>query len=437
MNAHDGLELLNDGVDGWVSSDLHMLSEKAENVKQMKAVYSAWAQSYDTEMKQNNLKSYFEVTKRAISFLKRKRLVTKGAFRAVDVGCGTGFCGSFFKKSLNAHPSLDAYADNLFLLGIDLVPAMLEIAKKKKSFDKLIQVNLKTDVLYVPDSTFDLMMSSGCFYPGHLGPDVLPNILRKLKPNGAFIFTVRRSMFEKEEEDFIRFISGSNCMITSKNLTPYYGKILAYTITVCKCDDVPATVRAKGFAKLPIIADQSDINDLLKYMKSRIRRKHPGNVYDSRGLIRAVHGYEQGLASNLVSGLAAIAKTITKKEKLYLYQFRMNNKQPAFASNAGAWKTHRDFDFWQGMDGMQCSQSVIVFHILVTDNSPANGAVYLCEGSHNEKAIPDTSEGQSWKDGFKEELKYTISDSKVETWPQHTPMVGKAGDIFAMHSLTW
>ena len=52
------------------------------------------------------------------------------------------------------------------------------------------QGNLK-ELLPFPAASFDQIISTGVFQPGHVGPEVIPNILSLLKPRGFFITTVR------------------------------------------------------------------------------------------------------------------------------------------------------------------------------------------------------------------------------------------------------
>merc|ERR1712150_29907 len=48
------------------------------------------------------------------------------------------------------------------------------------------------------DESYNLAVSAGTFTLGHVTADCIPNILRVLKPNSLFIFTVRTDIMQDE-----------------------------------------------------------------------------------------------------------------------------------------------------------------------------------------------------------------------------------------------
>jgi len=98
--------------------------------------------------------------------------------RVLDMGCGTGLCGIYFR-------------DLAFeLIGIDLSPNMIEKAKALGAYEQLLVSDLKE---YLSDSTlekFDLIIAGDVFvYAGDL-TDLFKLVSEKLTAEGRFAFTV-------------------------------------------------------------------------------------------------------------------------------------------------------------------------------------------------------------------------------------------------------
>ena len=122
--------------------------------------------------------------------------------RILDAGCGTGLCGRFLKK----------YAAFWGLQGVDLSEKMLEIAKKKKVYDRLYNRELISFVREQKNK-YDLIVSSDVFtYIGNL-EILFRNLFDSLKKNGRLIFTVSEN--PEDENDYVlhasgRFLHGRN-----------------------------------------------------------------------------------------------------------------------------------------------------------------------------------------------------------------------------------
>ncbi len=122
--------------------------------------------------------------------------------RILDAGCGTGLCGGFLKK----------YASFLGLHGVDLSEKMLEIAKRKKVYDRLWNKELITFV-QERKNKYDLVVSADVFtYIGNL-ENLFENLFDSLKKNGRLIFTFSEN--QEDENDYVlhasgRFLHGKN-----------------------------------------------------------------------------------------------------------------------------------------------------------------------------------------------------------------------------------
>lgn len=99
----------------------------------------------------------------------------------VDLGCGTGLCGRYFRpRALN-------------LIGVDLSSEMLKIARKKHIYDELIQQDM-VEVLTKWDQQIDLITAADSFvYVGDLNP-LFKNIYSALAKDGLLIFTLEKDL---------------------------------------------------------------------------------------------------------------------------------------------------------------------------------------------------------------------------------------------------
>lgn len=104
--------------------------------------------------------------------------LARGGFQhALDLGCGTGLCG----------PLLRPMAERL--TGVDLSPAMLEVARQRAVYDQLLQAEL-CEHLASTGEQHDLVVAADVFiYLGDLAP-VFAGVRRVLRPGGVFAFSV-------------------------------------------------------------------------------------------------------------------------------------------------------------------------------------------------------------------------------------------------------
>lgn len=188
-----------------------------------------------------------------------------------------------------------------------------------------------------------------------------------------------------------------------------------------------------------VSATQAELAAIEAFLERRRASNHPGNVVDEDGQLRAVHGFDPDLAPELMTKLAHIAKRLLgvgdvcvpeEPAGVYVYQFRINTKQPTTSSTSGKWPPHRDFDFWRYMDGMK-NPGACIMHVLLTPHTVENGCVWMCDGSHVVADVPvQVRDEEDWAAGFREDLKYTVGEDLVENFAGgKTPMVGGRGEV--------
>lgn len=115
--------------------------------------------------------------------------VAPGREMVLDAGCGTGLCG----------PALRPRAYNL--TGIDLSPAMLEIARRREIYDELIEAELEAFLRRCPGG-YDLIAAADvlCYF-GDLGT-ILPVLGQALRPGGHALFTLEAMNEDDGEAPF-------------------------------------------------------------------------------------------------------------------------------------------------------------------------------------------------------------------------------------------
>ena len=99
--------------------------------------------------------------------------------RALDLGCGTGLAGEVFRPVCG------------HLAGVDLSPAMVERARRKKVYDELAAGELVEWLSGRPDASADLVLATDVFvYVADLAP-VFSEAARVLARGGLLGFTVQ------------------------------------------------------------------------------------------------------------------------------------------------------------------------------------------------------------------------------------------------------
>ncbi|MDC3391836.1 class I SAM-dependent methyltransferase [Candidatus Thioglobus sp.] len=142
-------------------------------------LYKTWASTYDDDFaKQNDYRSPIEIAKYFAKYSNNEDTPI------LDVGAGTGLIGECL--NLNSK-KIDA---------IDISPEMLEIARAKNCYSKIIEADL-TKRLLINDNHYGAIISAGTFTHGHVGPNVLDELLRVTRSGGLFVFTIHYKLFKK------------------------------------------------------------------------------------------------------------------------------------------------------------------------------------------------------------------------------------------------
>jgi len=99
------------------------------------------------------------------------------ALEVLDLGCGTGLCGHWFRPLARR------------LVGVDLSPGMIDRARCQGLYDELVCEEISSFLEHC-DSRFDLVSAADVFcYFGDLSAP-FKKVARLLQPRGRFIFSV-------------------------------------------------------------------------------------------------------------------------------------------------------------------------------------------------------------------------------------------------------
>ncbi len=150
------------------------LSSPDEN----RRLYAEWAKDYDDNFAA--LEDYQLHIQTARAFVG-----AGGQGPVLDVGAGTGLCGVVL-AGLGVGP-IDA---------ADISMEMLDQAMRKDVYRDAIETDLNLGIP-VPRESYSGVVSSGAFTHGHLGPEVLPAMLRVARPGAQFALSINAKHFEK------------------------------------------------------------------------------------------------------------------------------------------------------------------------------------------------------------------------------------------------
>ena len=145
----------------------------AQSVEDTVAAYRDWAAEYDRDVfDQLGFVGSDRIADLLIDHLGHRTAPV------LDLGCGTGAVGArLFSEGFR---SVD---------GIDVSRAMLDVAARKGVYRALIEADLQRP-LPLADDAYGAAVSAGTFTAGGVGPGVLPEVRRVLRPGATVAFMI-------------------------------------------------------------------------------------------------------------------------------------------------------------------------------------------------------------------------------------------------------
>ncbi len=163
------------------SNQLWKATYDAETQDQLNEAYKHWATEYDRDTVQGmGYVGPVTACKMLDTYLESPKS------RVLDAGCGTGLVGEILAR--HGYGQLDA---------IDISQDMLEVAKEKDVYGKLIQADMNEPLKKFKDDTYDASICVGTFTYAHVGPDAFDELIRITKPGGYVCFTIRDGAYQE------------------------------------------------------------------------------------------------------------------------------------------------------------------------------------------------------------------------------------------------
>lgn len=154
-------------------------SYSLRNPREAEAFYRVWADDYEDHM----VGELGYCSPRLVAERLLRHLADTDA-EVLDIGCGTGLTSDLlFERGFR---NID---------GIDLTVSMLKKARTRGIYRNLIQADLN-EPIDLPDRSYDAMVSSGTFTCGHVGPEPFDELVRLLRPDGLWSFSIHMDLWE-------------------------------------------------------------------------------------------------------------------------------------------------------------------------------------------------------------------------------------------------
>ena len=141
--------------------------------EQLAERYDEWAKEYDEDLE--NTFVWLAPVRGAEALAARVAKVAK----ILDAGAGTGLAGVELQRL--------GYRD---ICAMDLSEGMLEEARAKGCYNDFRQMALGGRLDFDTD-TYDAVISTGVFTPGHAPPSSFVDLCRVTKPGGYIVFSLR------------------------------------------------------------------------------------------------------------------------------------------------------------------------------------------------------------------------------------------------------
>jgi predicted TPR repeat methyltransferase len=142
----------------------------------VRGLFEQYAGSFDAHLLEKLSYRAPGLLAEAVAGLGRERFA-----HAIDLGCGTGLCGAAFR------------ARTEFLTGVDLSPRMIEAARSKRLYDRLVVQSLGEFLAAEAAESADLLLAADVLvYVGDLDP-IFRLARHVLRENGTFALTLQSS----------------------------------------------------------------------------------------------------------------------------------------------------------------------------------------------------------------------------------------------------
>ncbi len=155
-------------------------------------LFNAYANRFDTHLAQGLA---YDIPQRLVTMIVQNAQVTSKKWDVLDLGCGTGLVGSHIVPHARQ------------LAGVDLSSRMLEKARQRGIYTKLVEADLLAMLQDEPAAAYDVITSADVFiYVGKIDA-VVAEVSRVLRPGGLFAFSVE-TLDQSEPQEYRLTTSG-------------------------------------------------------------------------------------------------------------------------------------------------------------------------------------------------------------------------------------
>lgn len=129
----------------------------------------------------------YDVPEKLVALVAQHATPPAGKWNVLDLGCGTGLVGA----------AMAPFARQL--AGVDLSARMLEKARARNIYQRLVRSDLLEMLREEPDADYDVILAADVFiYIGKLD-EIVGEIKRLLRPNGMFAFSIENPETSSDE----------------------------------------------------------------------------------------------------------------------------------------------------------------------------------------------------------------------------------------------
>lgn len=154
--------------------DIHQLYN-ARSREEMRAAYDGWAADYDEQITDGGWEAPGLLVAAAGPYLEKDAPI-------LDAGAGSGLLGMALRSA--GFTTIDA---------LDPSPGMLEVARRKAIYRNHIEAFLG-EPLDLADDSYQAVLASGVFTPGHAPPSSFDELIGLVRPGGIIAFTLRQDL---------------------------------------------------------------------------------------------------------------------------------------------------------------------------------------------------------------------------------------------------
>ena len=152
-------------------------------------LYNEWADHYEDDLDKLKYRSPQAAIDALIEHVDKQDMSADDKLHVLDAGCGTGLDAVCLNRSkLAGHVLID---------GLDLSAGMLAVAQKHGLYRELEVADLSKGINR-KDGYYNIALCVGTLTKGHVGPQLIKELVRVTRPAGLVVATVHDEIWQSE-----------------------------------------------------------------------------------------------------------------------------------------------------------------------------------------------------------------------------------------------